>query len=112
MQRVSRPEPDPQYSGQAVTPILVARLKELRCDTALIELIEARDAFGRQKYGQPLMSNDGRDGVEDAKQELGDLLQYCQKCVMAKQDTGELKALLVASLPILSELLGVRFIVA
>ena len=55
----------------------------------LIELVKQRDAFGRAKYGQPLMTNDGRNGLEDARQEMGDLLQYICKVIEAKEATSE-----------------------
>ena len=42
----------------------------------LVALVEARDAFGRRKYGQPLFSDDGRDVSADFGQELADALQY------------------------------------
>lgn len=60
----------------------------------LIHLVRERDAFGRAKYGQPLMSNDGRNGIEDARQELGDLLQYVMKCKLAGQDISDLLSLI------------------
>lgn len=56
-----------------------------------VSLIKERDAFGRAKYGQPLMSGDGRNGIEDARQELGDFIQYAYKCKMAGIDLKELK---------------------
>jgi hypothetical protein len=77
----SIPEPAPQRAGFVVPEKLIIHLADLldgSNDTQferLIHLIEQRDAFGRQKYGQPLMSQDGRDGCEDARQELGDLMQ-------------------------------------
>ena len=40
----------------------------------LIVLVEERNAFGVAKYGQPLMTQDGRNGIEDARQELCDLV--------------------------------------
>ena len=57
--------------------------------TALIELIRERDAFGRSKYGQPLMSDDGRSGVQDCFEELGDLLQYAMKCKLNGTESRE-----------------------
>lgn len=95
---VSKPEPPPVPNGEAVTPALLADLAYWRdCASIelgyeegnryeeLMELVSARDAFGREKYGQPLMSQDGRSGKEDALQELGDLLQYVKKLTMANE---------------------------
>lgn len=93
---MSVPEPPPVPKGQIVPDKLIEFLtlskehlqerSDLLVHTdALIALIKDRDTFGRAKYGQPLMSEDGRNGIEDAKQELGDLLQYLLKCKLAGQ---------------------------
>lgn len=72
----------------------------------LVELIRQRDALGRQRYGQPLMSNDGRSGVQDAKEELGDLLQYAMKCRLnGTEDLEELKELLRTTVIVLNSIL-------
>jgi hypothetical protein len=67
----------------AATPVIAQRLTEL------IVLVQERNAFGVTKYGQPLMTRDGRNGLEDARQELGDLLQYVCKCAMVGPDDKE-----------------------
>jgi hypothetical protein len=93
--RASVPEPPPVPRGEVVPVHLIAELSRIRDYAAadspviarrlneLIVLVEERNAFGVAKYGQPLMTNDGRNGLEDARQELGDLLQYVCKCAMA-----------------------------
>ncbi len=101
----SVPEPDPKPEGVVVPDALHSVLmhtKDIFLDETpdfkraavqeldhLIALVKERDAFGRAKYGQPLMSNDGRNGIEDARQELGDLLQYVMKCKLAGQDLSD-----------------------
>lgn len=86
----SRPEPPPVDRGEPVTPPLVEWLRGRGLeDTA--RLVEARDAFGREKYGQPLMSHDGRDPIEDARQEFGDALQYVQRALMVGADLSPLR---------------------
>lgn len=87
---MSIPEPDPVAEGIVVPEALIKHLTESGYDH-LIPLIRERDAFGRAKYGQPLMSEDGRNGIEDARQELGDLLQYVYKCHLAGEDLTELQ---------------------
>jgi hypothetical protein len=82
--------------GEVVPIRLIATLNELRNKTQsipigrnltnLIILVEERNAFGVAKYGQPLMTRDGRNGIEDARQELGDLLQYVCKCAMTNEE--------------------------
>ena len=74
---VSAPQPDPITRGQPVTPALVAWLGERGEDVEqLVALVEARDAFGRRKYGQPLFSDDGRDVSADFGQEVIDAAFY------------------------------------
>jgi hypothetical protein len=53
--------------------------------------IEERSAFGAEKYGQVLMSLDGRDSVNDAVQELIDALQYLQAARMKGQGLDTIK---------------------
>lgn len=90
----SVPEPPPVNRGVPVTPLLLAWLEQ-RADTAeLRALVLQRDAFGRAKYGQPLMSDDGRDSLEDARQELGDLAQYIFKARMHGVDVSEVRRML------------------
>lgn len=94
--RASVPEPTPLPMGEVVPIRLIATLNELRNKTQsipigrnltdLIILVEERNAFGVAKYGQPLMTQDGRNGIEDARQELGDLLQYACKCAMTNEE--------------------------
>ena len=72
---------------------LISHLESVGHTTA-IPLIRARDAFGRKKYGQPLMSEDGRDTALDALQEMGDLLQYVWKARLRNESLTEIRALL------------------
>jgi hypothetical protein len=82
----SIPEPEPKKEGVVVPDALIAYLEDKHPYEALVlcPLVRERDAFGRAKYGQPLMSQDGRNGVEDARQEAGDLLQYAFKVSLFK----------------------------
>jgi hypothetical protein len=92
----SVPEPPPVTRGEVVTTHLIAEMSKIRDlapqqVNALIVLVKERNAFGLAKYGQPLMTEDGRNGIEDARQELGDLLQYVCKCAMTRRDDNELR---------------------
>lgn len=95
---IATPEPPPRASGAEVTPELVSWLQELPEPTALVQQlvagVEARSAFGREKYGQPLMTGDGRDSVNDAAQEGYDLLQYAYKASMNGEPVDRLVPLL------------------
>ncbi len=78
------PQPPPQKWGSKVGKELinyvwqVPKLRHSQCLTLQAQ-IEARTEFGKLKYGQPLMTRDGRDEVIDAEQELVDLIQYAYK---------------------------------
>ena len=96
----SLPEPLPKPQGRIVPDHLLSvieQAQELQLDPTfdrmrndhlqkLSELVKQRNAFGMQKYGQPLYSEDGRNGLEDARQELGDLLQYVCKVQMSSEN--------------------------
>ena len=74
---ISTAQPDPIVRGQPVTPALVAWILERGEDVEqLVAIVEARDAFGRRKYGQPLYSDDGRDVSADFGQEVVDAAFY------------------------------------
>ena len=78
----SVPEPTPVKNGDEVTPLLISYIETVypqEHNQHLISLIMQRHQFGMEKYGQPLMTKDGRNGIEDARQELGDLIQYIFK---------------------------------
>ena len=100
--RASVPEPPPVERGVPVTPVLVGFLRDRGAPAEVVVAVLARDAFGREKYGQPLMSEDGRDPVEDCRQELADGLQYAMRARMVGADltpllpfVTELRALIV-----------------
>jgi len=68
-------------------------IKWLKCRPGsenAVKLIESRDEFGFEKYGQHLMSRDDRN---DAVQELGDLMQYVMKAKLNKRNLSEIKKL-------------------
>lgn len=89
---ISVPEPPPKNEGVPIHPIALKQLKLLeersmrtasegsKEDIDRFRLIlEQRYNFGMKKYGQCLMSSDGRNSIEDATQELGDLFVYMIK---------------------------------
>lgn len=84
----SKPEPAPSGNGVLVTPSLLRALRsrDERIHSALADLVDARDAFGRAKYGTGLRAANGRDPLEDARQELGDLLQYLWQAKMEEKN--------------------------
>ncbi len=90
---VSRPEPPPAPLGDAVAPVLLVWLAGYY-PSIVGDIVRARDAYGRAKYQQPLTTDDGRDGVEDLRQGLGDALMYACKVVMRADRDDELTALM------------------
>ena len=79
--------------GIEVTPKLLEWLNENGYSDNIKQLIEARRLYGLKKYGQSLMTEDGRNTLEDARQEAGDLLQYLYKAVLqeSRLNADELK---------------------
>lgn len=111
MQRASVPEPPPKPQGIVVPDALLDFLKhrlKYGVDDPLCALIRQRDAFGRAKYGQPLMSEDGRDGLEDARQEAGDLLQYAFKVYLSGsvEELSQIEDLVVAVYGVVTSMLA------
>ena len=95
----SIPEPSPLNKGYEVTPLLLDWLQQNGASDPTISLINARRLYGLQKYGQSLMTEDGRNTMEDAKQEAGDLLQYLYKSFLrgerpSSEDISQLKEVL------------------
>lgn len=94
MSKASKPEPPPKDLGVDVGESLDRYLcasfdfEETELQQAL-DLIRERIAFGLAKYGQPLRTKDGRDGVEDLRQELGDAIMYAHKIYLTGQINAE-----------------------
>lgn len=97
----SVPEPPPKDEGKSVTTELIRYARDLDPTEyslptrKFIDLIKARELYGIQKYGQTLKTKDGRNTVEDALQELGDLCQYLFKARLNKEDITKVKELLL-----------------
>lgn len=75
-------QPKPKKEGFEVTPKLLEWLNDHDVSPELKELINQRYQFGLKKYGQALMTDDGRDTMIDAREEAGDLLQYLYKAYL------------------------------
>lgn len=98
--RASQPEPPPTGNGELVTPPLVEALEG---HPDLQALVNERDAFGRSKYGTGLRCHNGRDPLEDARQELGDLLQYLWQAMMEGRDITSALDQMARALSVLQE---------
>lgn len=104
-------QPKPVEKGVVVPTALInfiethERLTETE-KTDLVKLIYERDELGRSKYGQSLMSLDGRSGVQDCLEELGDLLQYAFKCKLnGSEDTDRLRSMIKSAVILLEDIL-------
>lgn len=89
----SIPEPKPENKGIPVYPLALSYLGETE-NEELKELLTQRYNFGLEKYGQPLMTEDGRDEVEDLRQEIGDAVMYLSKCLYKKRDITDVKEMI------------------
>lgn len=78
--------PAPIHGGQPVTPSLAEWIRRECPDApvaeAIIAGIEARSAFGLEKYGHTLCAGDGRPNYAETLQELLDALQYAHRAEM------------------------------
>ncbi len=106
MDNISTPEPPPQNNGQPVTPMLLDwlathKMIPFSAKASAFLLVKSRSEFGQKKYGQPLMTQDGRDSATDALQELGDLIQYCFKGRLNGEDMTAVRELI----PVLAAIL-------
>lgn len=77
-------------AGEPVFPELRRRLGPYSRDR-LIELIDVREAYGVAKYGQTLMTDDGRDTPTEVVNELLDALAYVTKWSMQQPNTRQVE---------------------
>lgn len=89
---VTSPEPPPLATGsQPIWPFAIADAESLGC-SRLIPDMQARDAFGRAKYGTPLTADNGRNHLADAYQEALDGVVYLRAAMEQGADVGLLYA--------------------
>lgn len=69
-------------STEQIPPVTTDGSRDV--SSALMEYAEKRIADGIEKYGTPLQTDNGRSALEDARDELFDLLQYIQQLLMEK----------------------------
>lgn len=69
---------DPSRDQQAPVP------KGTDVQQALIRALRERREHGIRKYGQPLMTEDGRDTLRDAWEEALDLACYLTKALLQR----------------------------
>lgn len=98
--------PDPPH-GEPVSIALIRYIIMSKTpsdvQSSLVQLIYERDVYGRAKYGRPLMIDDGRDSVEDARHKFGDMMQYAYKARMNGEDLSEFRDMIGTLLQIVDQ---------
>lgn len=87
-------QPKPVNKGIVIFNLIQSYLDQVEdksFNSEVLEQLFQRYTFGLQKYGQPLKSDDGRDSVRDANEELLDCIQYLIKCKYNKCDINPIK---------------------
>lgn len=87
---VTIPPDQIRNAGRPVFPELRRRLGPYSRER-IEALIDAREAYGIAKYGQTLMSDDGRDTPTEVVNELLDALAYVTKWIMQEPNTRQLQ---------------------
>ena len=77
------PQPAPLNEGEDVIAGLARWMLTQGENIDIATLLLQRRQFGVEKYGQPLMSNDGRDSLKDLEDEILDALAYSHKIILA-----------------------------
>lgn len=86
-------QPAPKKGGVEVYSLFDKYLKHTTGETNeyLRKKLSDRYEFGKKKYGQALMTEDGRDSVRDAEEEALDLIYYLVSCVHTGKNIDNLK---------------------
>jgi hypothetical protein len=90
LKEIGTPLQAPIPKGDNVSESLLKVLKKIDTGFAA-SVIKERCEYGLKKYGQSLMSKDGRNSIIDALQEAGDLMQYIHKAQMNNEDLTDVK---------------------
>jgi hypothetical protein len=101
-------QPKPINKGIVVFNLIQSyldRVKDKSYNSEVLEQLFQRYEFGLLKYGQPLMSDDGRDSIQDINEELLDAIQYTIKAKYNKCDLSTIKK----TLYILNEIVEMDF---
>ena len=93
MSAADTPEPPPRTNEHpALWPLVIADIRSRHGFLPhVVADMEARDQFGRAKYGTPLQPHNGRDALADAYQEALDLAVYLRQVVHEEQARNDLQ---------------------
>jgi len=90
-------------AGEPVFPVLRTYAAG---SSRLLSLINARERYGIAKYGQTLLTDDGRDTPTEVANEALDLLAYLTKLTMQHPSNRGLVILLRDSLSLVEEIIA------
>jgi hypothetical protein len=93
-------QPAPKKGGKEVYGILMEYIDQIdksninngkyAISESLKNKLNQRYEFGKKKYGQALMTEDGRDVIRDFEEELLDAIYYLAKAIYTKETTESL----------------------
>ena len=91
-----KPQPPPKQGGIEVYTLLNQYLKDTigENNEYLRKKLTERYEFGKKKYGTALQTDNGRDVVRDAEEEVLDLIYYLVSCLHSKKDITNLKIMI------------------
>lgn len=94
----TKQQPVPKKGGVEVYGILQKYLKGTagESDEYLQQKLKERYDFGKKKYGQALMTDDGRDSVRDLEEELLDTVYYLASNLHTKKNIDKAKMMIKA----------------
>lgn len=88
---MNQPMPTSSQMGVDVLATAADRFKALR-DPVLMELLQGRIAEGVSHYGTRLMTHNGRDSLQDEREELLDAMLYALQSCLEAEDRGDMRA--------------------
>lgn len=89
--------------GEPVFPELRRKLA-LYDRSELIALVDARESYGIAKYGQTLLSDDGRPTPIEIANEMLDMLAYLTKWTMQRPGDMAIESMLVRAIELTSDI--------
>lgn len=101
---VTIPPDQIRHAGEPVFPEL-RKILEYHTRGELLKLVDQREAYGIAKYGQTLMSDDGRDTPTEIVNELLDALVYLTKLSMQHPDHWGVKGVMLKALHLADDML-------
>jgi len=96
-------EPQPTDGKSPVYPALAHWLRKHGYADSVLRLVRQRRARGLETYGTELYTENGRDPINDALQEAGDLLMYLMQARLEGRDCVELLPAILTAMGLVLE---------